>query len=53
LPADSIRPAPEVESSLNADCIVGLGSVGDRMLILLDIGKLMAAADMGLGSDAD
>lgn len=53
LPAGSIRPAPDVESGLDGDCIVGLGSVGERMLILLDIGKLMAGADMGLGGDAD
>ena len=30
-----------------------LGSVGDRMLILLDIGKLMAGSDMALSGDAD
>lgn len=53
LPAGSIKPAPEVDSGLDADCIVGLGSVGDRMLILLDIGKLMAGPDMGLSGDAD
>ena len=53
LPAGSIKPAPEVDSGLDPDCIVGLGSVGDRMLILLDIGKLMAGPDMGLSGDAD
>ena len=53
LPAGSIIPAPEVDSGLDADCIVGLGSVGDRMLILLDIGKLMAGSDMALSGDAD
>ena len=53
LPAGSVKPAPDVDSSLDPECIVGLGSVGDRMLILLDIGKLMAGPDMGLGGDAD
>lgn len=53
LPADTIRPAPEVESGISSDCIVGLGSVGNRMLILLDIGKLMSGVDMALSGDAD
>ena len=29
---------------------MGLGSVGERMLILLDIEKLMSGLDMGLAS---
>jgi purine-binding chemotaxis protein CheW len=32
--------------------VLGLGSVGERMLILLDIEKLMSGDDMGLVSDA-
>jgi purine-binding chemotaxis protein CheW len=53
LPPGSIKPAPEVESGIHAGCILGLGSVGDRMLILMDIGKLMAGADMGLAGDSE
>jgi purine-binding chemotaxis protein CheW len=53
LPPGSIRPAPEVESGIHSSCILGLGSVGERMLILLDIGKLMAGADMGLSGEAE
>lgn len=53
LPPGSIRPAPEVQSSLDSNCILGLGSVGERMLILLDIGRLMAGADMGLSGEAE
>lgn len=53
LPAGSIKPVPDVESGINSGCILGLGSVGDRMLILLNIGKLMAGADMGLSGDAE
>jgi len=37
LSAESIRPAPDIESVIDNDCIMGLGSVGERMLILLDI----------------
>lgn len=43
-----IRPAPEIGSAVNAASIVGLAALADRMLILLDIEKLMSAADMGL-----
>ncbi|MVT30040.1 chemotaxis protein CheW [Acidovorax citrulli] len=48
LTSDQIRLAPEIESSIDSNCIVGLGSVGERMLILLDIEKLMSNPDMGL-----
>ena len=46
------RPAPDLESSIDAQCIRGLGSVGERMLILLDIERLMAGVDMGLATAA-
>ena len=57
LNAEQIRPAPEFNSMLDASYITGLGTVGSddakRMLILIDIEKLMSNADMGLvGSDA-
>ncbi len=48
LTPEQIRPAPEVESTIDKGCITGLGSVGERMLILLDIEKLMTSTDMGL-----
>ena len=48
LPADAVRPAPDIESAIDSGCILGLGSVGERMLILLDIEKLMGNVDMGL-----
>ena len=50
LSAESIRPAPDIESVIDNDCIMGLGSVGERMLILLDIEKLMSGLEMGLAS---
>ncbi|MYM31214.1 purine-binding chemotaxis protein CheW [Duganella sacchari] len=45
---EEIKPAPEVGSAMNTDHIVGLGTIEDRMLILVDIDKLMSSADMGL-----
>ena len=53
LAPDSIKPAPQIESAIDSACILGLGSVGERMLILLDIEKLMAGTDMGLVAASD
>ncbi|MCO4094021.1 MAG: chemotaxis protein CheW [Acidovorax sp.] len=50
---DSIRSAPDIESAIDNSCILGLGSVGERMLILLDIEKLMSGLDMGLASTSE
>ena len=48
LAPEAIRPAPDIESAIDNGCILGLGSVGERTLILLDIEKLMSNVDMGL-----
>lgn len=48
LSPEQLRAAPELDIGMNAQCIRGLGSVGDRMLILLDIERLMSGTDMGL-----
>ena len=51
LPAESLKAAPDVDSVIGNDSVLGLGSLGDRMLILLDIEKLMSGADMELAPD--
>jgi len=48
LNAEQVRPTPEFGGVLNTEYIMGLGTVDDRMLILLDIEKLMSSTDMGL-----
>jgi purine-binding chemotaxis protein CheW len=48
LDAETIKPAPEMNSAVDTSFITGIGSVGDRMLILMDIEGLMASAEMGL-----
>ena len=48
LQGDEISSVPEFECAIDHECIEGLGSVADRMLILLDIEKLMSNVDMGL-----
>ncbi|MEI8158648.1 MAG: chemotaxis protein CheW [Burkholderiales bacterium] len=50
LPPDSIKAAPDIDSVIDSGAVLGLGSLGERMLILLDIERLMAAPDMGLVS---
>jgi purine-binding chemotaxis protein CheW len=56
LGADSIKPAPQMNASVDADYIMGMGCIksGDveRMLILTDIEALLGSAEMGLMSAA-
>ena len=51
LTGEQIRPAPAFAAQLDVAHVIGLGTVDDRMLILMDIEKLMSGADMGLGDD--
>jgi purine-binding chemotaxis protein CheW len=48
LKPDDIKPAPKFSSSLDAEYLQGLGTVDDRMIILVDIEKLMSSRDMEL-----
>lgn len=48
LDAQTIKEAPEMNSAVDTSFITGIGSVGERMLILMDIEGLMASAEMGL-----
>ena len=48
LSAEQIRPAPEFSSAFDVRYITGLGTVDQRMLILVDIEKLMSSSDMAL-----
>lgn len=48
LNAETIKPAPEMNSAVDTSFITGIGSVADRMLVLMDIEGLMASEEMGL-----
>lgn len=49
LAPDAIKPAPELSSGhIDTSYITGIGSVSDRMLILMDIEALMSSEEMGL-----
>lgn len=43
-----VKPAPEFSASLETRFITGLGTIDERMLILLDIERLMTSRDMQL-----
>jgi purine-binding chemotaxis protein CheW len=51
LAPENLRGAPDVDSVIDSDAVIGLGSLGERMLILLDIETLMSSIDMGLVSE--
>lgn len=48
LSAEEIKPAPEMGTAFNTDYLIGLGTLDQRMLILVDINKLMSSTEMGL-----
>jgi purine-binding chemotaxis protein CheW len=56
LAGEQIKPAPEFNGSIDSSYITGLGTIktgdAERMLILMDIEKMMTSADMGLLDDA-
>lgn len=45
---EQIRPAPELSDATETQYVTGLGALGDRMLILVDIEILIGSRDMGL-----
>lgn len=48
LTPEQLRPVPEFSTATGSDHLLAIGSIGDRMLMLLDIEKLMAGTEMGL-----
>jgi len=47
LTQEHVKPAPDM-GAMNSNYLIGLGTLDERMLILIDIDKLMSSADMGL-----
>ena len=48
LTAEQIRPAPEFAVTLSTEYLTGLGALGDRMLMLVNIEKLLNSDEMAL-----
>ena len=42
IPADAVEPAPAVFQDGGLNCVTGLGKVGGRLVVLLDMSKLLA-----------
>jgi len=49
---EQIRPAPDFASSVDTAYITGLGALGERMLIVVDIERLMLSSEMALVDEA-
>ncbi len=52
LKPEQIRPAPDFASSVDTAYIMGLGALGERMLIVVDIERLMLSSEMALVDEA-
>lgn len=52
LNAEQIRVVPELGATIDRQFLTGIGTLDDRMLILLDIERLMTSAEMGLVAGA-
>jgi purine-binding chemotaxis protein CheW len=48
LSSDNLRPSPEFGSILDTRYILGLGTVEERMIIVVDIERLMTSQEMSL-----
>lgn len=46
LTGDQIKPSPTIGTSLDTDYLIGLAAIGDRMLILADVDKLITSSDI-------
>lgn len=48
LPPSQIRAAPKMGTVMSTENLIGIGALEDRMLILMDIKKLMLSHEIGL-----
>ena len=48
LTPEHIKPAPQLGQHMQADYLLGMGTVEQRMLMLVDINKLMSSSEMGV-----
>jgi purine-binding chemotaxis protein CheW len=48
LSPEQLRPVPELSAGMGSEHLLAIGAVDDRMLILVDIEKLMSGAEIGL-----
>lgn len=48
LAPEQVKPSPDMGNAFSSEYMIGLGTIDERMLILVDIDKLMSSPDMGL-----
>ena len=52
LTPDAIKPAPQFAGQMDASFVRGIATLGDRMLIVVDIEALLSGTELGLLRDA-
>lgn len=52
IPSDIVEPPPRMTTGIDSECIRGVGKLKDRLLILLDIEKLLGTEDDKRMADA-
>jgi len=52
IPADAVEAPPAVFQDGGLNCVTGLGKVGGRLVVLLDMSKLLAPASLQATADA-
>jgi purine-binding chemotaxis protein CheW len=45
LPTDQVEPAPEMITGVDTEYIRGVGKIEDRLIILLDLGRIISGAE--------
>lgn len=53
LTPEQIKPSADLAMSIRTDYLVGMGTLGERMLIMLDIDKLLSGSALNLISSFD
>lgn len=48
LTSAEIKPPPQMGTAINTDYLIGIGALDQRLLILIDIARLMSSEDIGL-----
>ncbi|MBS7457263.1 chemotaxis protein CheW [Coralloluteibacterium stylophorae] len=52
LTTEQVRPAPEMGSAVDTRYLSGIGVIGERMLILIDIERLVGSTELSLFDEA-
>ena len=48
LPANAIKAAPQFQGQVDASFVRGIATLGERMLIVVDIESLLSSSEMGM-----